>query len=305
MQGINGRGRPTTIGRGVIHDHRLSIRQCRAAAGPAGPPGGRQGEPHRLACVRPAARAGRTPRPRRGEGRTARFRLVGHGGRREQPAGAHQQLAQGAGAAGRSPPFPGVAIGSLPSSTDVDARIALRPWPYVHRGRPQPDAPTSSRPTCPPSCRRSTDARRTCARCARWSRASRLVTVAGAGGIGKTSLAQAVAHQLRGSYADGVWLADLAPVTTASLVPTSVASALRVVLRGDDQAEAALGQGPGHETDAAPARQLRAPARRRRRARGRVVPGRTGRHRARDQPGAAQGAAGAGLPAGSAGHPAG
>jgi len=70
--------------------------------------------------------------------------------------------------------------------------------------------------------------------------ASRLVTVAGAGGIGKTSLAQSVAHQLRGNYPDGVWVADLSPVATASLVPTSVAGVLRVVLRGDDQAEAAL-----------------------------------------------------------------
>jgi predicted ATPase/DNA-binding winged helix-turn-helix (wHTH) protein len=74
---------------------------------------------------------------------------------------------------------------------------------------------------------------------------SRLVTVAGAGGIGKTSLAQAVAHQLRGSYPDGVWLADLAPVATASLVPSSVASVLRVVLRGDDQADAALAKALG------------------------------------------------------------
>jgi predicted ATPase/DNA-binding winged helix-turn-helix (wHTH) protein len=70
--------------------------------------------------------------------------------------------------------------------------------------------------------------------------ASRLVTVAGAGGIGKTSLAQSVAHQLRGNYADGVWLADLSPVATASLVPSSVASVLHVVLRGDDDAETAL-----------------------------------------------------------------
>jgi len=74
---------------------------------------------------------------------------------------------------------------------------------------------------------------------------SRLVTVAGAGGIGKTSLAQAVAHQLRGSYSDGVWLVDLAPVTTAALVPTAVASVLRVVLRGDDQAETALAKALG------------------------------------------------------------
>src|SRR6266478_3613946 len=38
----------------------------------------------------------------------------------------------------------------------------------------------------------------------------KLVTVVGAAGIGKTALAQALAHQLRGSFEDGVWLVELA-----------------------------------------------------------------------------------------------
>ena len=58
----------------------------------------------------------------------------------------------------------------------------------------------------------------------------RLVTVVGAGGIGKTALAQALAHQVRGSLDDGVWLVELAPVAQASLVASTVAGVLRLTL---------------------------------------------------------------------------
>ncbi|MGH8797592.1 MAG: ATP-binding protein, partial [Caldimonas sp.] len=64
-----------------------------------------------------------------------------------------------------------------------------------------------------------------------------LVTVVGAGGIGKTALAQALAHQLRGSLDDGVWLVELAPVAEPSLVASTVAGVLRVTLGADAQIE--------------------------------------------------------------------
>ena len=56
----------------------------------------------------------------------------------------------------------------------------------------------------------------------------RLVTVAGPGGSGKTRLAAAVAGRVAGRFADGVWLAELAPVRDPALVPAVVAAALGV-----------------------------------------------------------------------------
>lgn len=57
---------------------------------------------------------------------------------------------------------------------------------------------------------------------------SRLVTLAGPGGSGKTRLAVEVGATLAAVYRDGVWLVDLAPLSDAALVPQSVAAALWV-----------------------------------------------------------------------------
>ncbi|WP_232070427.1 helix-turn-helix transcriptional regulator [Mycobacterium noviomagense] len=55
---------------------------------------------------------------------------------------------------------------------------------------------------------------------------SRLVTLTGAGGVGKTRLAIEVANQLAAEYADGVWYVDLAPITDHAVVSVTVARAL-------------------------------------------------------------------------------
>jgi predicted ATPase/DNA-binding CsgD family transcriptional regulator len=56
----------------------------------------------------------------------------------------------------------------------------------------------------------------------------RLVTVTGPGGSGKTRLAAEVARRAAGLFADGTWLAELAPVADPALVPSVVAAALGV-----------------------------------------------------------------------------
>ncbi|MFC1572256.1 protein kinase [Candidatus Eisenbacteria bacterium] len=55
-----------------------------------------------------------------------------------------------------------------------------------------------------------------------------LVTLTGSGGCGKTRLALEVARQMMSHFPDGVWLVDLAPVNSETLVPSSVALALSV-----------------------------------------------------------------------------
>src|SRR5919107_3899291 len=57
---------------------------------------------------------------------------------------------------------------------------------------------------------------------------TRLLTLTGAGGSGKTRLALKVARNLVGAYPEGVWLVDLAPLSEADLVPQAVAQALGV-----------------------------------------------------------------------------
>ncbi|HLO13289.1 MAG TPA: AAA family ATPase, partial [Anaerolineales bacterium] len=55
---------------------------------------------------------------------------------------------------------------------------------------------------------------------------SRLVTLIGAGGCGKTRLALRVASNLRDTYTDGVCWVDLAPLADATLLPQAIAKAL-------------------------------------------------------------------------------
>ncbi|MBV9470363.1 MAG: tetratricopeptide repeat protein, partial [Abitibacteriaceae bacterium] len=57
---------------------------------------------------------------------------------------------------------------------------------------------------------------------------SRVITLTGFGGTGKTRLSLQVAADLLEEYPDGVWLVELAPLTEPNLVPQTVASVLGV-----------------------------------------------------------------------------
>ena len=57
---------------------------------------------------------------------------------------------------------------------------------------------------------------------------TRLLTLVGPGGIGKTSLMLRVAEEVVDEYPDGVWLVELAPVTDANAIPERIATVLGV-----------------------------------------------------------------------------
>ena len=62
----------------------------------------------------------------------------------------------------------------------------------------------------------------------------RFVTIVGPGGIGKTSVALAVAHGQRASFEDQVCFVDLGAVTDPRLVPGTIAAALGLTVNSED-----------------------------------------------------------------------
>ncbi|HLG01360.1 MAG TPA: tetratricopeptide repeat protein, partial [Acidimicrobiia bacterium] len=68
----------------------------------------------------------------------------------------------------------------------------------------------------------------------------RLVTLAGAGGAGKTRLAVEVASRLLSSFPDGVWFVELATVRESALVPQAVADVLGIRVVEDSRDLATL-----------------------------------------------------------------
>jgi predicted ATPase/class 3 adenylate cyclase len=65
---------------------------------------------------------------------------------------------------------------------------------------------------------------------------SRLVTLTGAGGCGKTRLALQAAAELLGEAGDGVWFVELAPLTEDEQIPVAVAAVLGLADHGWQQA---------------------------------------------------------------------
>jgi predicted ATPase/class 3 adenylate cyclase len=72
------------------------------------------------------------------------------------------------------------------------------------------------------------------------ARSSRLLTLTGAGGSGKTRLALQAAAELVDAAADGVWLVELAPVTSGEQVPLAVSGVLGLADQVGEAARDAL-----------------------------------------------------------------
>src|SRR5215468_4297142 len=62
----------------------------------------------------------------------------------------------------------------------------------------------------------------------------RFITIVGAGGIGKTTVALAVAETLVSAYEHGVRFVDLSPLSEPHFVPSALASALGVAIQSDN-----------------------------------------------------------------------
>ena len=73
---------------------------------------------------------------------------------------------------------------------------------------------------------------------------SRLVTLVGVGGVGKTRLAIHVAAEVHRAFEDGVWFVDLSPLQDEDLLVSTVARALRLQSRSRGWAPGRAGPAP-------------------------------------------------------------
>jgi DNA-binding XRE family transcriptional regulator len=102
-----------------------------------------------------------------------------------------------------APPVPGAAPAPVPKPTTAPVILPAPPGPLIGRAREV-----------------------AVLRALLTDSDTRLVTLMGPGGVGKTRLALQVAADLRDDMADGVWFVDLAPLDSPDLVPAAIARAL-------------------------------------------------------------------------------
>ncbi len=69
---------------------------------------------------------------------------------------------------------------------------------------------------------------------------TRLLTILGAGGVGKTRLSLAIGAEMVGELKDGVWLVELAPLTDPGLLARTIAQVLSLKEESDRPAQATL-----------------------------------------------------------------
>ncbi len=250
------------IGTPQVHEPRAGDRRCRRSA-----------VRYLLARLRALRDARRASAVRRRDGRRAAQDARDSGGEAglRVPAG---------GSA-----FPGPGRGPRPREA---AGRSVRQHRAVRRGDRRSDdrCRTAAAPPAPAGTTHHLPRPRTqfigrereIADCVRLLDDTRLLTLTGIGGGGKTRLAIRIAEETVSSHPDGVWFVDLAPVTDAGRVLETIAGAFGVRESPDKDLRSSVRDHVSRPPAAAGPRQLRARARRGRRRRRR--PPRGGRRRA-------------------------
>jgi len=96
-----------------------------------------------------------------------------------------------------------------------------------------PSEPVAAHSSLPPALARMVGRGETIQLVAALLREERFVSLVGPGGIGKSTVAIAVAHEMRSSFSGGVCFVDFSALSDPQLVPAAVAAALGVGLRSE------------------------------------------------------------------------
>ena len=113
-------------------------------------------------------------------------------------------------------------------SLDEPQRIHQLAGPGLQREFPPLNSPTTSTHNLPAELSSFVGRSQELADLDKLIRSSRLVTLTGEGGIGKTRLALRSASMLRGLFRDGIWAIELSSVTTEDGVSSHVAGSLGI-----------------------------------------------------------------------------
>ena len=101
------------------------------------------------------------------------------------------------------------------------------------RPREKPSEPSAIRSNLPPALSRIVGRTATLQFVSALLREQRFVSLVGPGGIGKSTVALAVAHEMVGSFGDGVCFVDLSALSDPQLVPAAVAAAMGIGVRSE------------------------------------------------------------------------
>ena len=109
------------------------------------------------------------------------------------------------------------------------------PGPAQPRAPLTASAPPAEKKRSPPPLARMVGRDETVKALVEQLRKRRFVTIVGPGGIGKTTVALAVADALAGAFKDGICFLDIAPIADPSLVLGALATVLLLPRTGEEQ----------------------------------------------------------------------